>query len=298
MAIPKIRSYSLSDIHSNIDNRVDWQLDKQRAVFLIHDMQQYFVDFYDSSELIEKVVSHIAKIKSVCKAMNIPVVYTAQPNNQSVKDRALLTDFWGKGLSDEKATKIVAGLKPDSDDTVLTKWRYSAFKRSELKNIMDEWGRDQLIIVGVYAHIGCMLTAADAFMHDIQAFIISDATADFSRKEHEFALQYVAKRCGYVMSANQLISGFNQNNTLTEERIPDSLEALLIQVANILQIDKDEIYIDDNLYDLGMDSIRAMTLLGRWQKQGMDIPFIEFASRFSISEWWELMVNDKKAIVA
>ena len=29
------------------ENRVSWQLDAQRAVLLVHDMQDYFIDFYD-----------------------------------------------------------------------------------------------------------------------------------------------------------------------------------------------------------------------------------------------------------
>ncbi|STW40715.1 isochorismatase [Klebsiella pneumoniae] len=47
---------------------------------------------------------------------------------------------------------MIAALAPDEDDTVLVKWRYSAFHRSPLRDAK-ETGRDQLIITGVYAHI-------------------------------------------------------------------------------------------------------------------------------------------------
>ncbi len=211
MAIPRIEAYSLNGIADGVVNKVNWTLGANKSVLLVHDMQQYFVDFYDQTQ--EPVISLIKNIKQIiqtCRDLGIPIVYTAQPGDQTVKDRALLTDFWGDGLKDDETlTKILPALAPQVGDTVLTKWRYSAFQRSNLKQHLTDWNRQQLIIVGVYAHIGCMQTAMEAFMSDIQAFLVSNAVADFSQGEQKMALDYVAGRGGMVMDTEQIISALS-----------------------------------------------------------------------------------------
>lgn len=60
-------------------------------------MQQYFLNFWgEDSALIKQVVENIANLRRYCKQQDIPVFYTAQPNQQSDEDRALLNDMWGR----------------------------------------------------------------------------------------------------------------------------------------------------------------------------------------------------------
>jgi isochorismate hydrolase len=101
--------------------------------------------------------------------------------------------------------QIIEPLAPGPDDWRLTKWRYSAFFRSDLLERMRRARRDQLIICGVYAHVGVLATAVDAFSHDIEVFVASDAVADFSQRHHRMALEYAAARCAAVTDVAQLV---------------------------------------------------------------------------------------------
>jgi bifunctional isochorismate lyase/aryl carrier protein len=90
-------------------------------------MQEYFLNFWgENSAMMAKGV--IAALRDFCK-QNIPVFYTAQPKEQqSDEDRALLNDMWGPGLTrSPEQQQVIAALAPDEHDTVLVKWRYSAF---------------------------------------------------------------------------------------------------------------------------------------------------------------------------
>ncbi|HWQ42481.1 MAG TPA: isochorismatase [Desulfosporosinus sp.] len=229
MAIPAISPYTMPRAADLPENRVSWQADPQRSVLLIHDMQQYFLNAYTSgvSPLIE-LIENTQLLKTQCAELGIPVVYTAQPGAQTLEDRALLQDFWGPGLADNlEETKIVDELAPSVNDTVLTKWRYSAFKRTKLMEIMQEQGRDQLIICGVYAHIGCLLTACDAFMQDVETFFVGDAVADFSAEHQKMALTYAADNCALITSTALLLEELKSNQHSANEEVSELVQLKL-----------------------------------------------------------------------
>lgn len=282
MAIPKLESYTLPTAAELPTNKVSWPFEPARAALLIHDMQEYFLNFWgDNSPLVEQVVANIAALRQYCKAQGIPVFYTAQPNQQSAEDRALLNDMWGPGLNKHPdQQRVVSALAPDEQDQVLVKWRYSAFHRSPLESILNETGRDQLIICGVYAHIGCLTTATDAFMRNIKPFMVADALADFSRDEHLMALTYTAGRSGKVVMTDELLP------------VPRSKAQLRAAVLPLLDDDAGDLEDDENLVDYGLDSVRIMALAARWRQVHGDIDFVALAKDPSIDGWWQLLSRE------
>ncbi|PAK85191.1 isochorismatase [Rothia dentocariosa] len=223
MALPKIAPYSYRE--QEHQNRVNWRVDPVRAALLVHDMQGYFVRAFelerDGQPLpdaqINIAIANIRRLLDAAHAANIPVYYTAQPPRQNPADRRLLTDFWGDGLQDDESAQILDELAPTEADTVLTKWRYSAFERSPLEEQLKDLGRDQLIIGGIYAHIGCLTTALEAFMRDIQPFMVADALADFTAEEHRMACEYASGRCARVLNTAEVLENINAGALVTAD---------------------------------------------------------------------------------
>ena len=223
MALPKIAPYSYRE--QEHQNRVNWRVDPARAALLVHDMQRYFVRAFelerDGQPLpdaqINIAIANIRRLLDAAHAANIPVYYTAQPPRQNPADRRLLTDFWGDGLQDDENAQILDELALTEADTVLTKWRYSAFVRSPLEEQLKDLGRDQLIIGGIYAHIGCLTTALEAFMRDIQPFMVADAFADFTEKEHRMACEYASGRCARVLNTAEVLENINTGALVTAD---------------------------------------------------------------------------------
>lgn len=288
MAIAPLTSYPMPLPASLPPSKVSWSLQPARAVLLIHDMQDYFVSFYGAdSPLVAQLLANIAALRDWCRAHGVPVVYTAQPVSQTPAERALLNDLWGPGLTaaDPQSQQVVAALQPQASDTLLVKWRYSAFQRSSLEQLMRNWGRDQLLICGIYAHIGCMTTALDAFMRDIQPFFIADALADFSEAEHRMALQYVAGRCGRVLDCASVLAvqpGF-------------SYVQLQARLLGLLDEPADAFDGDDNLLDYGLDSLQVMALVAEFKLQGLALEFEDLARQPSLNGWWALIQQRRAA---
>ncbi|MEE1798005.1 isochorismatase family protein [Streptomyces sp. JV176] len=204
--IPPIEPYELPRAGELPARVPSWTVDPRRAVLLVHDMQRYFLRALPEP-LRGQLLSHAALLRAHCAEQGIPVAYTAQPGAMDEADRGLLKDFWGPGMRRSAADReITPELAPASGDWTFTKWRYSAFFRSGLLERMREHGRDQLIICGVYAHVGVLMTAVDAFTHDIETFLVADAVADFSAADHATALDYAARCCAVVTTVKEVVA--------------------------------------------------------------------------------------------
>ncbi len=64
MAIPELQAYALPEASDIPANKVNWAFEPSRAALLIHDMQEYFLNFWgENSAMMEKVVANIAALR-------------------------------------------------------------------------------------------------------------------------------------------------------------------------------------------------------------------------------------------
>ena len=204
--IPTIEPYPMPTAGDLPANTARWAVSPDRAVLLVHDMQRYFLKPLPG-DLRAALVRNVRTLRERAAAQGVPVAYTAQPGGMTPQQRGLLADFWGPGMRVDPADRaIVEDLAPAPHDWRLTKWRYSAFFRSDLLDRMRAAGRDQLVVCGVYAHVGVLMSAVDAYTHDIQPFLVADAVADFSARHHRMALEYAAGCCAMVVTAKEVLA--------------------------------------------------------------------------------------------
>ncbi|GLZ02071.1 hypothetical protein Acsp02_93220 [Actinoplanes sp. NBRC 103695] len=207
MSIRPIAPYSMPAPSELPANTVNWTVGRGRGALLVHDMQRYFIAPFTAEESPRAdLVRNVVRLRKLFVELDMPVVFTAQPGNMTPPQRGLLADFWGPGMTDAADQRgLIEELTADGG-RVFTKWRYSAFHGSGLLDHLRAQGRDQLVVCGVYAHLGCLITAVDAFAHDIQPFFVADAVADFSRADHDLALTYAAESCAMVTTTAAVLA--------------------------------------------------------------------------------------------
>jgi len=290
MALPKISAYAMPTPDEFPGNRACWALDAQRAALLVHDMQGYFVDAFPPGQSpVRELVVNVRRLCGAARAAGLPIFYSAQPGDQDRQSRGLLADFWGPGLSKAPAEQaIIPELAPNDgpNEIRLTKYRYSAFQKTDLLQSLRERGTSQLIICGVYAHLGCLLTANEAFMHDIAPFFVADAVADFTPELHQMALRYAAERCAVTISTERTILALADQQS--GRRVIEQLRAELLE---LLEEDDDPISVEESLFDRGLDSVRLMTLVERFQQRGVNVTFGDLAEQPTIAAWSTLIAS-------
>jgi len=74
---------------------------------------------------------------------------------------------------------------------------------------------------------------------------------------------------------------------MTAEAI--TLERLRADVAEMLEIAPAEVGDDDNLMDLGLDSMRTMNLVMQWEDAGVPIGFPDLAESMTLASIWEIV---------
>jgi isochorismate hydrolase len=193
-------------------NRVDWHFDPGAAILLIHDMQNYWIEPFEQPDVM---VNNIRLLRQQAGQQGIPVVFTGMKVARNDAERGLAYDMFGPGIgrtSDAKPRdhEIIAALAPSDGEHLLLKTKYSAFFQTDLEQMLGAWQRQQIILCGVFAHHGCMITAVDGYMRDYQVFFVADALGDHSQESHHMALEYVARVCGQIVFASKFFGSASE----------------------------------------------------------------------------------------
>jgi len=117
------------------------------------------------------------------------------------KSRILIRDTWG--------TDIVPELKPQPDDIVMYKTRFSGFYNTALDSVLTHLGKKYLILIGCTTSICVESTFRDAIFRNYSPVVLEDCTAEplgynLQRSNHEASL-LIFQNMGWVSTSDEFI---------------------------------------------------------------------------------------------
>lgn len=110
-------------------------------------------------------------------------------------------------MVDSPPWQIIPDLDLRADDQIVDKTRYSAFYGTWLEAYLRRTGVEQVVICGVMTNCCCESTARDAFMRDLDVFVVADAMATETRDLHAASLASMAHACSSVLQVDELAPG-------------------------------------------------------------------------------------------
>ncbi|QGU00152.1 isochorismatase hydrolase [Candidatus Syntrophocurvum alkaliphilum] len=133
---------------------------------------------YDLLEL-DNVISNTKELISQCRKLEIPIIYTRHINRQDCVGLAYKDPLDKNGEpifynSNTDSIEIFDEIKPEQEDIVIDKHRWSGFYQTSLDLTLKSLNTKHLIIGGLVTD-GCLMTSVfDAFANDYQVNLVKD----------------------------------------------------------------------------------------------------------------------------
>lgn len=117
--------------------------------------------------------------------------------------RFLIRDTWNTDVIDE--------LRPEAEDAVLYKHRFSGFYQTDLDGVLRKLEIKNLIFTGCTTSICVDSTIRDAMFRDYRCVLLSDCSGepiggDLARSNHEASLLTIQTLFGWVSGSDQFLS--------------------------------------------------------------------------------------------
>lgn len=197
------------------------ELIKSKTALVIVDMQNDFVRpgapmCVDDAA---KTVGTINRLIDFARSNSMPVIYTkfvtgpkstllwhwSPQIEQYHACRRGFTRYYEDIGKSQDCCDVIDELYPKKRDYMVEKYWYSAFRNTNLADILQSEGCDTIIITGTVTQICVADTAHEAFSSNIKVLVARDAVSSFSPSQHESALENINIKFGMVLNSDEII---------------------------------------------------------------------------------------------
>lgn len=214
-------------------------IDKAQTAVIVVDMQNDFCSqggLFDRAGInisaVHKAIGPTRRVLSAAREAGIKIVYLKMGFRSDLSDlgddespsrvrhlhlgvgqpcpapdgrqgRYLIRDTWN--------TDVIEELRPEAEDVLLYKHRFSGFYQTELDDTLRKLGIKNLIFTGCTTSVCVDSTIRDAMFRDYRCLLLADCAGepiggDLARTNHEASLLTIQTLFGWVSSSERFVS--------------------------------------------------------------------------------------------
>ncbi len=196
-------------VQKNSHQKKSLSFDKDNAVLLVTDMQNYFIE-PESHAYIPSVKAIIPNIKLLINTsikFNIPIIFTQHINNK--QNAGMMNSWWNDIITESNPLSKINEEIYIKNSLLIKKSQYDSFHKTELEKTLIELNKTQIIICGVMTNLCCETTVRAAFVRGFKTFLPIDATATYNYDFHLSTIRNLAFGFSPPILSKELINLIN-----------------------------------------------------------------------------------------
>jgi len=150
--------------------------------------------------------SSINELTAVARTCGHPVIWVRQEFEPDLSDAML--DMKRKNIhmfiKGTPGPRLLDELHRSEADIEVAKKRFSMFFGTDLDDLLQRLGVDQIILAGVNSHACIRMAAIDAYQRDLDVLIVRECVASKDVNHHAVTMEYLDGGVARVVTLNEL----------------------------------------------------------------------------------------------
>ena len=161
----------------------------------------------------QAVIESFQRLIAHCRQVGAPIIYCTNERRPDGADAPkTISDIMGGSGGNPMApgsvaTQVVDELKPEPEDFLQVKTRFSAFYGTNVESIHRSLGTETILVGGISTQRSVEGTARDAKNRDLQCVVVSDCCTAGEQDVHEMTVNHVLPLLVRVRTTDEVIAG-------------------------------------------------------------------------------------------
>ncbi len=196
-----------ADSFSEKRKKSSLRFEKQSAAVLVVDMLNDF--FKPGGKMVLEggyvLFDPIRDLLRKARSVKVPVIYVNDSHRAGLKEDREFKKRAEHCIEGTWGAQVVDELKPQNDDVIITKRRFSGFFETDLDLTLKDLQVDTVIVMGVVTNICVRSTIHDAFFRGYQVIVPRDCVMATGEREQESSLYDIETHFGDVTTSEKVI---------------------------------------------------------------------------------------------